>query len=825
MPRAIDLYPHNMRISNPNNTIQFDPRAILAQADEIPELIVEALISLVNAWVAAIEGVTGIPISTLLPIDRCEQLARAIAANVGTGETAAVAVELAVTVVAELLEALFDTDVAGFVNRLVQIPDNILNLFRIISVGALSPKGPNLWPAGAFPAGSVSGAGDWVLDPTVSHTPTDTTNPLGLPSTGSAKVIADGTDQALRSIATTVNAGQELSVSVFVKWAGFTGTNNPVRFQIAEYADGVQVGIVDIEIFTPTPDGDWRQLSGVYTVPAGVNSVRGRFYLGSDATAGTLWWDDAEAYQTGLLPANLVAGLPESIQDLLARVQAVIDTVIHALTGSTDLLHSLEDLILALLNIPFGNVLGVGGPTNIGQSILDLIDHIVGGLVGTPGTGAGLADLFNINRLVSSWAALGNMAWEILGIRNNTPIYTGLLPNGKSNFPITGVNTTLDATQAASLIATYRVEESFPLGVVSWLGYGITGITAFYVNIWQIDNTSGNWTLVHHSPSIAGDLVAGTTPQWNFYELVDPLAAVAGEQYAFELVPVGATHHVRGMDTGDDIPDHPFAKTVALAATRNNTTSPDTPPSTIAKTSVTRSSKVPWIEIAIDTGTTQGHHDPVTIYFTESGTVPIPTFAKYIEAIGVGSAGGGKSGGTAGFYGEGGSPGKWAAIVWERGVDFDDSDVSVTVTIGDGGTGGVLFGDGGTGDPTTIAVADETLTADGGEGGNSLRLGGQTFIGVGPGNYTFNGQVYVGGGNQNVFSSGGTSPGGGGAGGNWITVSPGGDGGRGAAWLRFRQEDITNDIPDTTPPTTPTVTLDDATYSTITVTASGSTDE
>ncbi len=502
--------------------------------------------------------------------------------------------------------------------------------------------------------------------------------------------------------------------------------------------------------------------------------------------------------------------------------------MVHALTGSTDILHSLEDVIAALLAIPFGNVLGVGGPANIGQSIIDFIDHLIGGLVGVVGTGAGLADVFNISHLVSSWASLGNYAFEILGIRNNTPVYTGLLPNGKSNFPITGINTTLDCTQSASLIATYRVGESSPLGVVSWLGYGTSGITAFYCHIWKIDNTTGNWAKVHSSANIVSELAPGSTPQWNFYELPDPLAVVAGEQYAFELVLVGGTHHVRGIDTSDTIPDHPYAETVGLAATRDNTSSPSSPSTPIAKASVTRSAKIPWIEVAIDTGTGDGHHDPVTVYFTETGTVPIPSWAGYIEAIGVGSGGGGKSGGTAGFYGEGGAAGKWVAAVWERGVDFDDSDTSVSITINAGGAGGTFFGNGSNGGSTVVEAGDGTLTAAGGAGGDAFGIAGlfNNYIGPSPGNYTFNDQLYVGGVTQNVYSSGGQSPGGGGAGGNWITVSPGGAGAPGAAWIRFRQGEIDGggDTPDTTPPTEPTVTVDSTTYSTITVTASGSTD-
>ena len=432
--------------------------------------------------------------------------------------------------------------------------------------------------------------------------------------------------------------------------------------------------------------------------------------------------------------------------------------------------------------------------------------------------------MFNVSKIISSMAALGKYAWEILGIRNNTPVYTGMLPSGKSNFPLDGINTDLACTQSASLIAAYRIEESMPLGVVSWLGYGTAGITAFYCNIWKIDATSGDWSLVVHSPNIVANLNPGATPQWNFYELASPVAAVAGEEYAFEFVSVGGTHTIRGIDKGDSIPDHPFAKVVRMAATRNNT-SPTSPPSSIAKASVVRSNKVPWVEVAIDTGNTPGYFDPIEVYMTGDGSVPIPKWAGYIDAIGLGGGGGGNHGGTAGFYGEGGYAGKWAKKTWVRGVDFDSTYTHVDFTLGHGGAGGFIpFTPGAAGTSSVWTLGAHTLTAGGGEGGDALRFGGHT-VGQGPGNTTFNDVTFVGGGDQNVYGSGGTT-GGGGAGGNWISFQAGGRGGNGAGWVVFRQGEIEGggEIPDTTPPTPPELLLDTSTYTTITVTATGATD-
>lgn len=713
-------------------------------------------------------------------------------------------------------------------------------LFGWIPIGHLSDTQPNLWPQGLFPANSLAGNSDWSLD-------ADVTKSAG---TGSAKVTANGKNKAMRGIGIPVTSGQKLALSIFARWTGFSGGAlagdiNPIQLQLVTFkkqSDNTykETGTITVASINPAgPTNGWTEMAATYAVPAGVDEIKPRLFITEGALAGTIWFDEATCKQAGKIQQSWVDGLADAFSDVIGRWQLLINTIFKAFTGQDSLTTKIEDLFLALLNIPFGNILGVNGPSNIGQTIIDFLDNLIGGFVGKHGSGAGFADLFNIANIISGWANLGNMAWEILGLRNNTPVYTGLLPNGKSNYPITGINANLAATQASSLIATFRINESSPLGVVSWLGYGTTNITAFYVNIWKIDSSTGDWSLSHHSLDIKAELHSGTTPQWHFYEIPEPLATVAGEEYGIELAPVGSgTHTVRGYALNDTIPDHPYAKVVRLCATRDNTTNPDSPTTPIAKTSVTASQKVPWIELAIDTGNAPGYHDPVTVYMTENGTVPIPEWAGYIECIAIGGGGGGHAGATFGFYGEGGHAGKWNAIRWERGVHFDHNTHVVIFTRGAGGAGGsglpiiggFLGGPGGNGGTSKLEIVTGnttyTLSALGGDGGKSLRMGGHTK-GEGPQNFTFDGQVYTGGVDQNVYCSGGTSPGGGGGGGAWLIGGNGGAGGVGAGWVRFVQGAIPGDaeIPDETPPTAPTVVLDEATYSKITVTATGSTDE
>lgn len=716
----------------------------------------------------------------------------------------------------------------------LSIRNLVLGIFTRVPAGAITNEQPNLLTAGTFPTGSIAENPLFEVD----------TDSRTNDSSGSAKVIADGTEKALRSGQSIndfipVGSGQVITNTIRLRHHNYTGSGVAVRLQMVPYTDGVPgdpvtvsatntlPGPGEVTVETPaeyTPETatvGWpgETLTGSYTIPDGVNGVQARILLTADAAGGTFWFDDAETKYGATLRRELVDGLPEGLADLLSRIQAVIDTIFNALTGGESLFNTLEDLLEAFFHIPSDNVDGVGGPATIGGSILAFINAIVGGLVGTPGEGASNADAFNIAKLISARASQGANAWEVLGYRNNTSVDNGMLPSSEANYNITVINATLEATQSASLIGIIRVQRSAPLGVVSWLGHGTSGLTAFYVNIWKVNATTGNWSLVHHSPNIVGDLVAGAVANWNFYFLDEPIARVQGEDYAYELVPVGGTHNVRGFSTDDDIPDHPYAQVVNLAATRDNTTDPDDPPSTIAKASVTRSNDVPWIETAIDSGNESDIRDPVTVYLTESTTVPIPRWAGYIDAIVLGAGGGGRKG-LPTFFGEAGEPGSFNAATWERAVDFDDSVTHVTFVRGTGGSAGSTAG--GAGTESTLSITDHSVVGAGGAGGTSLRFANPD-TGQGPGEFTYKEETYIGGEDQNATGGAGVSPGGAGNGGNALGIQGGGAGGHGAAWIRFRQGVVEGSL-DTTPPTAPTLTLVEATASAITVIASGATD-
>lgn len=713
---------------------------------------------------------------------------------------------------AAIVDALGGSSVGKtFAELLADAETALTNVITNVSPLNAAQLSANLWPQGLFPdAGSIAGAGVWVFDPDVTHT-TD--------STGAVRVTADGTIKALRGVPTTVVAGQQTEVSVFVQWSDYSGTAAPIQLQIAQYlqADGAVtlVGISTVSTLGPTTaTGGWAELSGTFTVPSGVNLIRGRLVVTDGAAAGTIWFDDASA--TNELLASSISGLLGQLQGIQAGVQAVIDTAIQAVTGVTSVGNTLNDLLSALSNILPESVSGVLGPGTIGQTVQQFVDALLSGLTGILGTGAGFSDVQTVANQVSSNAGLGASSWQVLGIRDNTSTSSGFLPSGRSNFDLTAAAfqsaaPAIAVTQAASAICYDRVSVSQPLGVISWLGYGVSGVTAFYINVWQIQS-DGSASLIHHSPNIVGSLASatGTTPIFLFYTLSTPLAQVATEQYLYEYVPVGGTHHMVGQTTGSWLPSHPTAAVSQYGYTRDNTSAPNSPPTSITKADLVGADTVPWTEVAINDGSSTGDtYADVEIYFTQGGTSPIPAWANYIDVIVLGHGGDGADG-IIGFYGNPGTPGAFNSTTWARDTHFTDPATIITFA------------------GSAVSIPGYTVTAsDGVDGsGTILALLGEP-IGHGPGTFEYHSVQAIGGADQTVFGGAGATPGGAGNGGRALGLyTAGGLGAPSAAWLQFRQDPLSGETAgsgtgDAAAPDAPTLSLIGVTQSTITVTTLG----
>ncbi|MBU8830822.1 glycine-rich domain-containing protein [Mycolicibacterium goodii] len=734
-----------------------------------------------------------------------------------------------VPVLSEIVEILTGVedgdlnDLGTWGRALLSIPFLLPQLFQQLNAS----QSVNLSAAGGFPVDAFASDGNWSIDLTRSRTDD---------GTGAAKVTADGTVQALRA-RKVIPVAQSYTAKVFVAHSGYEGSGVAIRLQVVPHIGDEALDPVDIGTYIPSSaDLDWpgHELSGTYTVPegSGVTGVKLRIVVTGNATAGTFEFDDVNESQSGRLKKEWIDGLPEELQSLLLRANQIVETIIIALRRtSSAIVDPLAELAEALQNINPVNILGWFGAETIRDAIQDFLDHLVGGAVGQPGTGASLPDLFNVIREISARASRGDFMWIINGINTNKPVDKGLLPSGDANYPYSNANTWLPVTQSQTLAITYRAAKSEPLGAIGWLGKGSTNITAAHVNVRKIDKATASRDLVHHSPNLVSLLPPGDdTVGWVYYQLADEdvIAREITDEFEVQVVIVGTgTHWIRGYDEEDDIPDHPYANVKAAAAVRDETVAPDNPPASIPKAAVVKSARVPWIELAVDTGSGTDHYDPQLIYLgTNPTTIAKPKWANAFDLMGVGGSGGGRQA-TLAQFGEGGWPGQFNAKSFFEGEDFDpDDDVIIDFTPGAPGTAGT--GIGGTGGDTVFTfLGGERLRCAGGAGGDSLGLIGKP-IGRGyPDPLEYNGQILVAGGHQKVPGGAGIAPGGAGNGGDRF-FNTGGPGALGGGWVYFYRRDHSTPPPDpvdTTPPTPPTTEIVRKTYSTITVRAVGSVDE
>lgn len=664
------------------------------------------------------------------------------------------------------------------------IPSNLLSLVPYSIIGEGSD---NLLTNGGFEGAiSVSGGSIWTYDPVSGRT-----------SPGCVSVTANGSEQRLLSNAIPVAEGDKLSHIIYAQWSGLVYTGTPFRTRIVRLLNHNQVGVDNLAAPSSpaASQSGWSYaLTGAdYVVPAGCDEVCYELTINPSCTAGTIKFDDGWVSKNNMLQIPWTEDLPDSLQDLLDGAQETIDAIFEGITGFGRIGNLLSDVIDALQNIPFLNVIGVGGPADIGSSVQATWDQWISGLVGTIGSGAGLADLYNIGQDISSKAALGGLSWDVLGIRSNKSLKSGFLPTSQSSVNLDTIALRSSApllavTQSTALMSFHVIEESGLKGCVSWQGQGVTNVTHCFVNIWRMNTATGVCDeLVHASLNIVGNL--SSSMQQNVYDFTaDAFQAEPGEVYGIEIAIRGAgTHSVAGDTTW--LPDQQVYPR-RFGARRNSGTS-------AAPSSVTPvyTSDVPFVELAVSSGPVAIPHAPLIVQFATAGTTsyPIPSWANYVDRIVLGGAGGGHIGGTWGVGGEGGDNGPWVSDTLARGTHFSGA-TSLNTVVGAGGAKSSENGgtNGGHGGPSSSSIGgSHVLTSAGGVGANSFDILGSEHVGESPGNYTFPGGgppwTVVGGVAANGYGENGNPPGGGGSGGNWISFQSGGRGAPGIILYRFRQ--------------------------------------
>lgn len=450
--------------------------------------------------------------------------------------------------------------------------EGAFDIFSLIPIGNLGNQTQNLlFNPNFLSPDALEGEGIWNLDTTLTH--------LG---SNNVWVTANSVARELESNRIRVSLDQVIDLSAYAKWESLAGSGTPIRllvnkFHLEDDESWSEVGTSEIVASLPfSANGGFSQLVGSYEViDPNIDAISLIFYVDSTATAGTVRFAKAFAGKSQLLPIPWVKDLPLNLGSLEDFTQSVIDTFIEATTGIpvvggliTDFFNEVEDLFnttqltagglddltLNLLDFPdtvigmlsFLNVSGALGPIDIGSTAQAILDQFISGFVNVIGTGSALADAFNTANIIGSNSFLGKVAYDITQLFNNKPFNSGMNPTAVSTIGFDTIATaatlpTTSVTQSNTIAGLHLFEEATSINFVTWLGFGIAGLTGLYVDIWRFKSATSTFEWVC---SVNGLSVAGPTMQYNTVQLPFQVDAAAGETLMAEIVPVGGTHTV-----------------------------------------------------------------------------------------------------------------------------------------------------------------------------------------------------------------------------------------------------------------------------------------
>jgi hypothetical protein len=255
------------------------------------------------------------------------------------------------------------------------LPTNLGN----VHVGSIGGAPPQLLINPNFDApNSLAGLNEWYQDG-------GTAGPAGSGLSTSAYTTANGSLLQLFSNAIPVSSGQTMAFSGWMAGTGFAGAANSVGLQVQTFYKNQPVALTDLTMATP---GAWQQLSYNWLVPSGVDMAKLVLVVKPTATAGVVRFTQLSATKTGILPQNLVTGLPDlntALGQLGQIANAEIVTPINTAVQQFNtwwnslMLNATTVKSVALPNIPAGT-----GP---GQSS-DLLSHLtnVAAQTGSSGT-------------------------------------------------------------------------------------------------------------------------------------------------------------------------------------------------------------------------------------------------------------------------------------------------------------------------------------------------------------------------------------------------------------------------------------------------------
>ncbi|MFV8274981.1 hypothetical protein [Mycobacteroides abscessus] len=312
MPRSVDLVPQNFKTEyDPTNQLAQDP-ALKKTINNLGDVLKQ------------------------LPVMIQKELQRLIDSLLG----------IATNPIPEIIEWL-DELKKGIANVLSWIKPGLLPLIPLSQIGEWFP---NLLLNGGFDTdAAVADNPDWLWDGTIGRT-----SPLG-----SVKAIMAGTAKYLHSNAIPVAKKQHLELEVFTRWQGLAagaGTN-PIRLVVTSYLAGNPVSSTVVAQHQPSAadSSGWVEMHGTYTVPdTGVDEVRTTLLVTGDATAGTVWFDDADTWKTGKLPQDYVQDLVTQLEQFGTDIGNALEELAHKV--GLDRFKEFFDTVAGQVNAEIGDV-------------------------------------------------------------------------------------------------------------------------------------------------------------------------------------------------------------------------------------------------------------------------------------------------------------------------------------------------------------------------------------------------------------------------------------------------------------------------------------
>lgn len=419
---------------NPLQRISFTPKK--------PPVTLDDLIEAVMAWLEnilfpAIKQLTGIDLAEFLPelkiiVTNLEQLFGSLNPLSGHFSPAA-ALQAFVNLLIEVgikLPISLIRELVGFVAN-IPIIKQIIQFFTrglvSIQAGTITTDQPNLYPEPTFGSGSIASGSEWTIDPT-SRTSD---------GSGSAMVVADGRLHALRSgtdptDTISVGGGQTFTPVVFVNHTGYSGAgDDPILLQVVPFLDdGTQLDPVTLDTYAPTSaDVAWpgHQMTGTYTVPAGVTGVQTRYLVTDSAQTGNIRFDDASAKRADKIKKSFIDQLEDDLGVIDGRWQATIDTFVNQIFGTTAIGHGLTEFADAITHLPAEFVQGIRGAATLAESLGTGWDALVSGLLGRPVSGVGPADIANAAAQVTGTAGTDQTYYLLSGQTIDIPSWANYI--------------------------------------------------------------------------------------------------------------------------------------------------------------------------------------------------------------------------------------------------------------------------------------------------------------------------------------------------------------------------------------------------------------